>query len=233
MSLKGSNPQNEFIGRKRKDGPFKNENFETEKQNEIEENGIVRITYKIEKNLFKSNKYITLFGKDFVINNKNKCKIIIAGKEYEIKNEVKAEEFENYDINKNNGILEVILKGKTIDDMSCMFLGCESLIKIDLSLFNTQNVTNMGDMFCDCKNLIKADLSFLNTENVKNMSKMFNCCENLVKVDLSSFNTKNVTNMENMFSNCYSLNKLDLSSFNTKNVTNMENIFCWCDSSCK
>ena len=31
---------------------------------------------------------------------------------------------------------------------------CENLTKIDLSNFDTKNVTNMSSMFCNCNNLI-------------------------------------------------------------------------------
>ena len=34
-----------------------------------------------------------------------------------------------------------------------MFSGCSSLTNLNLSNFNTNNVTNMGCMFFECKNL--------------------------------------------------------------------------------
>ena len=39
--------------------------------------------------------------------------------------------------------------------MSHMFYFCESLIKLDLSSFDTQNVTRMRGMFCGCKSLVE------------------------------------------------------------------------------
>ena len=39
--------------------------------------------------------------------------------------------------------------------MSEMFSGCNSLTNLDLSNFNTQNVTNMSAMFSGCKSLKK------------------------------------------------------------------------------
>ena len=36
-----------------------------------------------------------------------------------------------------------------------MFFGCKSLTNIDLSNFNTQNVTDMSYMFDECNSLIK------------------------------------------------------------------------------
>ena len=54
-----------------------------------------------------------------------------------------------------------------------MFDYCESLKSIDLSSFNTNNVTNMSHMFLGCKSLESIDLSPFNTNNVTNMSYIF------------------------------------------------------------
>ena len=40
-----------------------------------------------------------------------------------------------------------------------MFYECNSLTNIDLSNFNTQNVTNMSYMFYECSSLTNIDLS--------------------------------------------------------------------------
>ena len=87
--------------------------------------------------------------------------------------------------------------------MRYMFGGCESLAKINLSNFKTQNVTDMSEMFRSCKSL--------------------------VNINLSDFNTQNVTDMELMFAHCYSLKNLDLSNFNIiKEKTNIKLIFYSC-----
>ena len=57
-------------------------------------------------------------------------------------------------------------------DTSYMFNKCSSLESIDLSLFNTTNVTNMSIMFYHCSSLESIDLSSFNTTNVKDMSYM-------------------------------------------------------------
>ena len=230
MSSKDNKESKEFIARKRENSPLKTKNFEDIKQNKIEESGIIYITYRLDKNLFNYNNYIRLFGENFVKNNKNRCNIIIAGKEYEIISIIDVGKLENYGINKEDEAFEVILKGEEIKDISYMFKGSENLIKADLSSFNTQNVIDMRDMFDGCTNLIKADLSSFNTQNVIDMRCMFNFCQNLVKVDISSFNTQNVTDMRCMFNFCKSLLKIDLSSFNTKNVTNVSRMFVCCES---
>ena len=108
-----------------------------------------------------------------------------------------------------------------------MFYYCKAE-EIDVSEFNTSNVTNMYQMFYDCNALTSLYLSNFNTSNVKSMNSMFYGCSSLTSLDLSSFNTSNVTNMQSMFYYCKSLTDLDLSSFNTSNVTDMSYMFNYC-----
>ena len=83
-----------------------------------------------------------------------------------------------------------------------MFDGCSSLTSLDLSSFNTQNVTNMEYMFYDCNSLISLDLSNFNTQNVDDMRGMFFNCNSLISLNL--FNRK-VNYMGSLFYNCNSL----------------------------
>ena len=127
------------------------------------------------------------------------------------------------------GLYEIKIKFNIkIKDCSYMFCGCSNIISIDLSCFDTKNVTNMSNMFDKCYNLTKIDLSSFNTENVSNMSYMFSVCTNLIKINVSSFNTKKVTNMGCMFNYCSNLKNVDLTSFDTTNVVNISNIFYGC-----
>ena len=110
-----------------------------------------------------------------------------------------------------------------------MFACCQAQF-IDLSSFDTSKVTNMRSMFeeCQAKSL---DLSSFNTSKVKNMESMFYGCQ-AQSLDLSSFNTSNVTDMRYMFE-CCQAKSLDLLSFNTSNVTNMEYMFDLCEAQIK
>ena len=119
---------------------------------------------------------------------------------------------------------------QNITNMQNMFYGSNNLINIDLSSINTQNVTNMECMFYNCSNLVSIDLSSLNIQNVTSMKNMFYGCNNLINIDLSSLNTQNVSNMENMFYNCNNLVNIDLSHFNTQNVSNMQSMFYNCNN---
>ncbi len=117
-----------------------------------------------------------------------------------------------------------------VTTMRNMFYNCRELTSLDLSSFDTSNVTTMFTMFRDCRGLTSLDLSSFDTSNVTNMYYMFQDCRVLTSLDLSSFDTSNVTNMRNMFYYCNSLTSLDLSSFNTSNVTLMDNMFYYCNS---
>ena len=57
--------------------------------------------------------------------------------------------------------------------MERMFWGCSSLEEINLSNFNTNNVTNMGGLFYKCFSLKELNISNFNTNNVTNMDLMF------------------------------------------------------------
>ena len=59
--------------------------------------------------------------------------------------------------------------------MSNMFSNCENLLNLDLSSFNTNNVTNMYGMFYFCSNLKLVQINKLNIkkfEEIIDISKL-------------------------------------------------------------
>ena len=144
-------------------------------------NGEINIIYDIKRD----DKYIKLFGDDFVRKNRDKCKMIINNKEIEIT--------EKYYVNNNNNKLNIILKGiNNVTDMSYMFSYCSSLSTLpNISKWNTNKVTNISYMFGWCESLSSLpDISKWNTNNVTNMSKMFYGCSSLSSLpDISKWNT--------------------------------------------
>ena len=142
-----------------------------------------------------------------------------------------------------------------VTDMSYMFFeqGLYGDHELDLSNFNTSNVTTMEGMFeCDeeCTSNFKINLSSFDTRRLINAKNMFKFLVGTKKLDLSSFYTPNLINMEGMFSHCSALidfkipnittdnvvnmdytfatfgyNKLDIANFNTSKVTNFEGTF--------
>lgn len=115
-----------------------------------------------------------------------------------------------------------------VTDMSFMFAMSFYLKDINVSNFDTRKVTNMEGMFMRCYFLPSLDLSSFNPCNVTDMSQMFSGCETLESLNLSNFNTGSVTNTWQMFSSCVNLTSLDVSKFDTKNIVNMEGMFRGC-----
>ena len=208
------------------------------------------IKYKI------NNSKIKLFGKKFVDNNKNNCKIEINNvveelKEFhEIENfkprkkkkEVKKKEKKKFTISDfkilhkktkrlEDEELEVKLKGiENITDMSYMFSKCKSLLSLDISKWKTSNVENMSFMFTHMSTLPN-EISNINTSKVVYISFLFFKCKVVTLPDISKWETSKVQKMNNIFDHCESLETLpDISIWDTSNVTDMSSMFSKCKS---
>ena len=115
-----------------------------------------------------------------------------------------------------------------LNSTNYMFLKCMNIIELDLSHFNTNNVTNMSGMLEKCVSLKNINLTNFQTKNARDMSFMFYECESLTSLNLSHFNTENVINMDYMFDRCIFLKSLDLSNLNATNVESMISMFWGC-----
>ena len=113
------------------------------------------------------------------------------------------------------------INNKPIVSMRLMFRNSKAK-NLDLSNFNTGNVTNMGGMFAESQ-ATTLDLSGFDTSKVTNMSNMFQFSQ-ATTLDISHFNTSKVTDMSDMFFMSQATT-LDLSSFNTSKVTDMRYMF--------
>ena len=107
--------------------------------------------------------------------------------------------------------------------MSYMFYGCKKITNLDLSSFDTKNVTNMKSMFEGCKKITQLDLTPFDTKNVTKMFSIFSACMNLTSLDLSSFDTENVTNIKYLdFFDVYGLKTVKINT--KKNQTFIEKL---------
>ena len=139
---------------------------------------------------------IKLFGKEFVMNNKDKCYILYEGKKY------KLTEYFHIKSNKKGIINIKLVVIENLTSLKNMFYNCSSLISIQgISNLNTNNVTDMSSLFYNCSSLISLpDISNWNTSNVTDMSGLFYNCSSLKSLpDISNWNTSNVRNMSFYF----------------------------------
>lgn len=92
--------------------------------------------------------------------------------------------------------------------MSCLFKKCKYLTSLNISSFDTSNVTNMFAMLEFCPSITSLDLSNFDTSNVTNMMAMFHNCASLISLGISSFDFSKVESMFQFLSKCYSLTNL-------------------------
>ena len=152
----------------------------------------------------ENSKKLRLFGTKFVVNNRNKFKIILNNQILELNDIIIINNDLRKYINSKNGILEIKLK-----------------------INKNQNLIDMSHMFKDCSSLLfLPNISELNTFHVKDMSYLFYGCTLLENLsDISKWNTSNVTNMNYMFFNCYSLLSLpNISTWNISNCTDLSHM---------
>ena len=122
--------------------------------------------------------------------------------------------------------------------MRAMFKNCLNMETIDISSFNTKNVTDIHDMFAmwDEGNAKVMDNKLtniifgenFNTSNVQTIAQMFIGCNKLTNLNIENWNTSNVTDMSSVFSFCTNLKELNLSKWNTSNVGSMSWMFKGC-----
>ena len=136
--------------------------------------------------------------------------------------------YSKYDEQKIKNILEIDLSNfdtSQVTNMNNMFDGMTNLTTLNLSNFNTSKVTNMRFMFFHASNLTSLNLSNFDTSRVTDMQYMFSYASNLTSLNLSNFDTSKVINMRYMFYGMSNLAILNLSSFDTSKVTNMNAMF--------
>ena len=121
-----------------------------------------------------------------------------------------------------------------------MFQFCLNLKELDLSTFDTSNVTEMGNLFCMFDNssgtVLENNLTAIvfgdnfSVENVRSLSQMFAGCNKLLSIDVSNWDTSNIADMSSVFAYCSSLISINLSGWNTENVILMTWMFFKCDN---
>ena len=146
--------------------------------------------------------------------------------------------------------LSYIMDTRDVTSMENLFHNCLTLAELDVSNFNTSNVTTMKGIFSGSDtNLYRGSdyrmnltnikgLNSFNTSKVNDMSRMFYMCINLTSLDVSSFNTSKVKDMSQMFGGCWfdtiyymSLTEINgIQNFNTECVENMHGMFYACRS---
>jgi surface protein len=117
-----------------------------------------------------------------------------------------------------------------VTDFNYIFYGCTSLKSLNLGNFVTSKATKMNMMFNECSSLTSLDLNSFDTSQVTDFSLMFYGCSSLKSLNVNNFITSKAELMPGMFSGCSSLSSLNISSFDTSNVNDFNHMFYECKS---
>ena len=106
----------------------------------------------------------------------------------------------NYNFTSINYLKEVYINGNLQEtiDYKYYFNQTDNFIELILDDFDS----NCYSMFYKCSNITKINLSNFDTSQVTNMYSMFDGCLSLTSLDLSNFDTSQVINMRSMFYDC-------------------------------
>ena len=168
--------------------------------------------------------YYTIFGGNFVMNNKFNIKLIINGKQ-------NIDLVSVYELNPGENIITLILKNK-LTNLSEMFSGCKILKDIkELEFFDVRNVQNLSGMFNGCSFLF--DLNPLlnwNVSSCTNFSLMFCNCTSLSDITpLQFWNVSRGNDFSYMFSKCTNLININaLQNWNVANGKDFKSMFSEC-----
>ena len=115
-----------------------------------------------------------------------------------------------------------------VTDMSGLFYGCANLKTLDLTGFNTANVSSMQAMFKNCSKLeeIKLDPTKFTDDSLTSVFRMFDNCNALKQIDFRGFKGGKLENAQSWFAQCKKLEYIDLSNFNDgSKITNLNYTF--------
>ena len=203
--------------------------------------------YKVNKGRMY-NDILKILGKEFVKNNRNKLKLNVKNKKYEIK-----EYIQSNDLKKSELKVKILLS-KDISKLSCMFKNCEALLEFSIidDIENIENKEINYDYDFDIDNIENNKEAEDNKNNFdKNKEKMFEVlndnmnfeCSSISKIEESSDQSRNselqINNLKIKEINNKELNyKCESSSsasqyqynWNSNNVIDMSFMFYNCES---
>ena len=123
-----------------------------------------------------------------------------------------------------------MISPKNETSLKYLFYGNTNLININVSNWDTSNITIAHGVFAGCSNLNSLDLSSWDTSNIVSFYNFLGGCESLQSIDISHFNTTSTTNTSWMFTNCKQCKEIDVSCLSSAKITEMKGMFIGCSS---
>lgn len=113
--------------------------------------------------------------------------------------------------------------------LSGMF-SCSGITDIDLSKWDTSNISNQSNLFYNCTKLKQIDLHTWNTQNVYNVSWMFSGTPKLTNLKgVENWNVENVKYIEYWFHDC-GLYEIKLPDLKKNDINSLQHMFSWANN---
>ena len=132
--------------------------------------------------------------------------------------------------NNNNSFIDLTdIDISKLDNLSSIFCGLK-LEVVDISGWDTSNVTAMAYMFSQCKNLKNIiGIENLDVLKLKRANFMFSHCEKLVELDLTNWNPISLENAWSMFYRCSNLKIIkNIENWQLPNINDVSYMFYDC-----
>ena len=133
--------------------------------------------------------------------------------------------------NKNKSFIDLTdIDISELDNLSGILGILNHVEVVDISGWDTSNVTTMENMFCFCdklKNII--GIENLDVSKLRCANCMFSYCENLVELDLTNWNPISLENMSYMFYLCSNLKIIkNIENWQLPNIMDVSSMFHDC-----
>ena len=133
--------------------------------------------------------------------------------------------------NNNNSFLDLTdIDISELDNLSSIFGILNNVEVVDISGWDTSNVTTMAYIFSHCIKLKKIiGIENLDVSKLEKTNFMFSGCENLVELDLTNWNPVSLQNARQMFYNCSNLKIIkNIENWQLPNIKDVSYMFCDC-----
>lgn len=121
------------------------------------------------------------------------------------------------------------LDTSNLTTLSYIFANLTSLTTINIDNWDVSNVKTMEYAFQQTK-IRNLDLTNWNTSNITYIPAMFYSCTATITIDLNGWDTSKVTNMGQLFYNCSSATSINIPTFTLKGNINISGMFTGCTS---
>ena len=181
-------------------------------ENRIIQSGLYSITAKFKKSDSNNQRILNCGGFNF-------DNLLTFPDKIRINNGIEEDynDDDSYNLLEEENIVEYFWENESITSCEGMFYGCNNLIEIDFSNFNTSNVISTYSMFDDCINLKSLNLSNFDTSKVESMDLMFDGCDSLTSLNLFKFNISKEVSISEIFFECTELSFINFSSATIEN----------------